>query len=233
MAIRFSRAACGADSVMQIARGPALDIRSGRRATAIESFKPEVPGGEYICRRLIDNENGTTTLIGYACDPSREGRKVQVVMRNELSSVEKAVCAKQGISEAEFLAQKARNGVAQMSASLDPTSAPRARLLPQIAGLSDADRNVIRMTRVDPRDYSAMKSGIGIGARTREFEEAMRDVARSTPADDVRDAIKELQTFLRNPTDLEALQPLVNADGFLSTAMRKVGAQRRSASGYY
>lgn len=150
----------------------------------------------------------------------------------QLTNEEKTIAARIGVSEAEFIAQKSRNSVAQMTVSADPRSAPFARLLPQLDGLSDVDRNVIRATKVHPLDYAAVKAtgNIAIGLhRETILQDAMRD---ATAADCAREAIKELEAFIRDAEHLESMQNCINASGLIESALKKVGARRRAAGGY-
>lgn len=90
---------------MRIARGPSLEIYN---APAFQSSKDGC-----ICRLI---EAGT--LIGYrcACHPTREGKGQ--ALASQLSDSEKAVCARIGINESEYLEQKSAAG--PMTVQINP-----------------------------------------------------------------------------------------------------------------
>ena len=168
---------------MKIARGPGLELyraANGRWQTLPPNNMPAIQSsdGECICRMIED-----ARLIGYRCPchPTREGKDE---MLNTLTNVERAICAAQGLTEAQFLVQKARNAVAPMSVS------------------------VHRETIV---------------------QDAMRD---ATAADCAREAIKELEAFIRDPEHLDGLQFIINASGLIESALKKAGARRQTAGGY-
>jgi hypothetical protein len=126
---------------MRIARGPSLEIYN---APAFQSSKDGC-----ICRLI---EAGT--LIGYrcACHPAREGKGQ--ALANQLSNSEKAVCARIGINESEYLAQKsaARPLTVQINPALrdEKRAGPRAAMGRFASGIDG--RAIIEEARLEHRD---------------------------------------------------------------------------------
>jgi len=126
---------------MRIARGPSLEIYN---APAFQSSKDGC-----ICRLI---EAGT--LIGYrcACHPAREGKGQ--ALANQLSNSEKAVCARIGINESEYLAQKSAAGplTVQINPALrdERRAGPRAAMGRFASGIDG--RAIIEEARLEHRD---------------------------------------------------------------------------------
>ena len=127
--------------MLRIARGPSLEIYN---APAFQSSKDGC-----ICRLI---EAGT--LIGYrcACHPAREGKGQ--ALANQLSNSEKAVCARIGINESEYLAQKGAAG--PLTVHINPALRDERRAGPRAATgrfASGIDgRAIIEEARLEHRD---------------------------------------------------------------------------------
>ncbi len=129
---------------MRIARGPSLEIYN---APAFQSSKDGC-----ICRLI---EAGT--LIGYrcACHPAREGKGQ--ALANQLSNSEKAVCARIGINESEYLAQKSAAGPLTVQINPALRDERRAGHRAAMQSLPVPEREIAVAMNTDPRDYSARR----------------------------------------------------------------------------
>ncbi|HLW69820.1 MAG TPA: hypothetical protein VKS22_04275 [Candidatus Binataceae bacterium] len=81
---------------------------------------------------------------------------------------------------------------------------------------------------------SAPGDGIRLSAcGRRELPDAQFEMNQNTePSELLKLATDEIAKFLKDPEHLESLQFLVNAEAYISMAMKKAGAARRSAGGY-
>ncbi len=129
---------------MRIARGPSLEIYN---APAFQSSKDGC-----ICRLI---EAGT--LIGYrcACHPAPEGKRQ--ALANQLSNSEKAVCARIGINESEYLAQKSAAGPLTVQINPALRDERRAGHRAAMQSLPAPEREIAVAMNTDPRDYSARR----------------------------------------------------------------------------
>ena len=113
-------------------------------------FQPSKDGR--ICRLI---EAGT--LIGYRCasHPAREGKGQ--ALANQLSNSEKAVCARIGINESEYLAQKGAAG--PLTVQINPALRDERRAGHRAAtgALPAPEREIAVAMNADPRDYLARR----------------------------------------------------------------------------
>src|SRR6266851_4159671 len=141
---------------MRIACGPSLEIYN---APAFQSSKDGC-----ICRLI---EAGT--LIGYrcACHPAPEGKRQ--ALANQLSNSEKAVCARIGINESEYLAQKSAAGPLTVQINPALRDERRAGHRAAMQSLPAPEREIAVAMNTDPRDYSARRAWRRWAASHREL----------------------------------------------------------------